>query len=161
MSELAGYYLRAPQGARLMQRFVQGQRALWFAESAESGIRHGAAGECRMLCVAEGSHIVPRFVARDRAAQMLLLALVSATAPCYDLLKEAFDYDIDGTIKTSRCSSLSTSIPGVFAAGDIVRGASLVVWAVRDGQDAAAEIHAWLQAETQAPRLLVGADFLA
>ena len=34
---------------------------------------------------------------------------------------------------------------GVFAAGDIVRGASLVVWAVREGQDAAAGIHQWLQ----------------
>ncbi len=30
-----------------------------------------------------------------------------------------------------------TSLPGVFAAGDIVRGASLVVWAIRDGRDAA------------------------
>ncbi len=34
---------------------------------------------------------------------------------------------------------------GVFAAGDIVRGASLVVWAVREGQDAAKGIHQWLQ----------------
>ncbi len=32
-----------------------------------------------------------------------------------------------------------TSLPGVFAAGDIVRGASLVVWAIRDGRDAAAQ----------------------
>ena len=31
-----------------------------------------------------------------------------------------------------------TNMPGVFAAGDIVRGASLVVWAIRDGRDAAA-----------------------
>ena len=38
----------------------------------------------------------------------------------------------------------ATTLEGVFAAGDIVRGASLVVWAVRDGQDAAAEIDAWL-----------------
>ncbi len=37
-----------------------------------------------------------------------------------------------------------TSLSGVFAAGDIVRGASLVVWAIRDGRDAAARIHAWL-----------------
>ena len=35
-----------------------------------------------------------------------------------------------------------TSLPGVFAAGDIVRGASLVVWAIRDGRDAAATMHA-------------------
>lgn len=63
----------------------------------------------------------------------------------------------DGTIKPKARRSLETSIPGVFAAGDIVRGASLVVWAVREGQDAAAEIHAWLQANAEAPRLLVGA----
>lgn len=37
--------------------------------------------------------------------------------------------------------TFETSLPGVFAAGDIVRGASLVVWAIRDGRDAAAAIH--------------------
>ena len=37
--------------------------------------------------------------------------------------------------------TMMTSLPGVFAAGDIVRGASLVVWAIRDGRDAAAAIH--------------------
>ncbi len=40
-----------------------------------------------------------------------------------------------------------TSLDGVFAAGDIVRGASLVVWAVRDGRDAAEEIHSYIQAK--------------
>jgi glutamate synthase (NADPH/NADH) small chain len=38
-----------------------------------------------------------------------------------------------------------TSLPGVFAAGDIVRGASLVVWAIRDGRDAAVRIHEHIQ----------------
>lgn len=38
-----------------------------------------------------------------------------------------------------------TSLPGVFAAGDIVRGASLVVWAIKDGRDAAARMHEWMQ----------------
>jgi len=37
-----------------------------------------------------------------------------------------------------------TSLSGVYAAGDIVRGASLVVWAIRDGRDAAAAMHAQL-----------------
>ena len=41
--------------------------------------------------------------------------------------------------------NLSTTIPGVFAAGDIVRGASLVVWAIRDGRDAATAIDSYLQ----------------
>lgn len=50
-----------------------------------------------------------------------------------------------GTIKTTDTLG-STALPGVFAAGDIVRGASLVVWAVHDGQNAARAIHAYLEA---------------
>jgi glutamate synthase (NADPH/NADH) small chain len=42
--------------------------------------------------------------------------------------------------------TLMTGLDGVFAAGDIVRGASLVVWAIRDGRDVAASMHAWLKA---------------
>ena len=41
--------------------------------------------------------------------------------------------------------SMQTNLDGVFAAGDIVRGASLVVWAIRDGRDAAAQIEKYLQ----------------
>ncbi|MEM9736618.1 MAG: NAD(P)-dependent oxidoreductase, partial [Pseudomonadota bacterium] len=37
-----------------------------------------------------------------------------------------------------------TALPGVYAAGDIVRGASLVVWAIRDGREAADAIAARL-----------------
>ena len=40
-----------------------------------------------------------------------------------------------GTIR-AEFGSGQTSLEGVFAAGDIVRGASLVVWAIRDGRDA-------------------------
>jgi len=46
--------------------------------------------------------------------------------------------------------SMMTSLDGVFAAGDIVRGASLVVWAVRDGRDAAERIHSYLTVKAQA-----------
>jgi glutamate synthase (NADPH/NADH) small chain len=42
--------------------------------------------------------------------------------------------------------SFETSLPGVFAAGDIVRGASLVVWAIREARDAVPHIHAHLRA---------------
>ena len=41
--------------------------------------------------------------------------------------------------------TFATNIPGVYAAGDIVRGASLVVWAIREGRDAADAMHAWIQ----------------
>ena len=49
-----------------------------------------------------------------------------------------------GTVKVDPRTQMS-AMEGVFAAGDIVRGASLVVWAVRDGRDAAEGIHAWLE----------------
>lgn len=42
-------------------------------------------------------------------------------------------------------SAMATSLDGVFAAGDVARGASLVVWAVRDGREVAAKVHAYLQ----------------
>jgi len=49
-----------------------------------------------------------------------------------------------GTIKID-LRSMQTNINGVFAAGDIARGASLVVWAIRDGRDAALQIEKYLQ----------------
>ncbi len=51
-----------------------------------------------------------------------------------------------GTLKAD-FKTLETSIPGVFAAGDVVRGASLVVWAIRDGRDAAEAMHRWMGAQ--------------
>ena len=53
-----------------------------------------------------------------------------------------------GTIKID-LNSMKTNLDGVFAAGDIVRGASLVVWAIRDGRDAAAQIEKYLQSKMQ------------
>jgi glutamate synthase (NADPH/NADH) small chain len=43
----------------------------------------------------------------------------------------------------------ATNLDGVFAGGDVVRGASLVVWAIRDGRDAAAAITTYLDAKAQ------------
>ena len=51
-----------------------------------------------------------------------------------------------GTIKED-FDTMETSIEGVFAAGDIVRGASLVVWGIKDGRDAATSIDNYLQSK--------------
>ncbi len=53
-----------------------------------------------------------------------------------------------GTIKAD-FRSHETSLPGVFAVGDIVRGASLVVWAIRDGREAADSILEYLAQPSQ------------
>jgi glutamate synthase (NADPH/NADH) small chain len=54
-----------------------------------------------------------------------------------------------GTLRIDH-KSMQTSVDGVFAAGDIVRGASLVVWAIRDGRDVAERMHAFLKAKVKA-----------
>ncbi len=54
-----------------------------------------------------------------------------------------------GTLTIDR-RSMMTKLEGVFAAGDIVRGASLVVWGIRDGRDAAEQIEAYVLARKAA-----------
>jgi len=50
-------------------------------------------------------------------------------------------------------ATLETSLPGVYAAGDIVRGASLVVWAIKDGRDAAEAMHKAMRAAEAAAKV--------
>jgi len=60
-----------------------------------------------------------------------------------------------GTVSVS-WTTMMTNLEGVFAAGDIVRGASLVVWGVRDGRDAAVAMHGFLQ--TKAAGISIAAE---
>jgi glutamate synthase (NADPH/NADH) small chain len=57
-----------------------------------------------------------------------------------------------GTLRVDH-KSMMTSLDGVFAAGDIVRGASLVVWGIRDGRDVAEKMHAWMKARNRQERI--------
>jgi len=61
-----------------------------------------------------------------------------------------------GTLKID-LKSMQTNLDGVFAAGDIVRGASLVVWAIRDGRDAAIQIEKYLQSKVNKNKTVVAA----
>jgi glutamate synthase (NADPH/NADH) small chain len=88
--------------------------------------------------VVQGSHFTVK-------ADLVIKALGFDPEPLPALwAQDALDVTRAGTLKINH-RSFETSLPGVFAAGDIVRGASLVVWAIRDGRDAAAQIHAYLQ----------------
>jgi glutamate synthase (NADPH/NADH) small chain len=78
-------------------------------------------------------------------ADLVLLAM-GFTGPVKSRLLVDLGVELDsrGTIATDRAHR--TSVPGVFAAGDAHRGASLIVWAIREGRDAADSIDAWLRA---------------
>ena len=82
----------------------------------------------------------------DLPAQLVIKALGFDPEDLPTLFGEA-DLKVSrwGTLRVDLKTQM-TNIDGVFGAGDIVRGASLVVWAIRDGMDAAAAIHRHIQA---------------
>ena len=76
----------------------------------------------------------------------MLRSLVGSEMCIRDRLFNSEDLAVSkwGTIKID-LKTMQTNIEGVFAAGDIVRGASLVVWAIKDGRDAASSIKSYLE----------------
>lgn len=84
----------------------------------------------------------------DVPADMVIKALGFTPEPMADLSKDLTTTRW-GTIKANSLT-YETNLPGVYAAGDIVRGASLVVWAIREGRDAAAAMHQYLRAMERA-----------
>ncbi len=79
-------------------------------------------------------------------ATLVLKALGFDPEPVAEMFSlDDLETEADGTVKTAGPSG-RTSVPGVWAAGDIARGASLVVWAIRDARQAADSIHQELDA---------------
>ena len=77
-------------------------------------------------------------------ADLVLLA-IGYVGPERDGVVAALDLELDqrGNVKTDE--HYMTSRPGVFAAGDMRRGQSLVVWAIAEGRGAARGVDAWLR----------------
>jgi glutamate synthase (NADPH/NADH) small chain len=76
-------------------------------------------------------------------ADLVLLAM-GFTGPVQPGLLDSLgvEYDKRGNVSTGE--NYMSSVPGVFAAGDMRRGQSLIVWAIAEGRKAAAGIHRWL-----------------
>jgi glutamate synthase (NADPH/NADH) small chain len=75
----------------------------------------------------------------------LALLAIGFVHPQYEGLLKQLEVALDekGNVETK---NFQTSVPSVFAAGDMRRGQSLVVWAIAEGRDAAREVHAFLTA---------------
>lgn len=101
----------------------------------------------------EKGQFVPKEVPgteKTRPAQLVLLAM-GFLGPEQALLKEfAVETDPRSNIKAEH-GKFTTSIKGVFAAGDCRRGQSLVVWAINEGRGAARECDRYLMGSTDLP----------
>jgi glutamate synthase (NADPH/NADH) small chain len=96
-------------------------------------------------------------------ADLILLAM-GFTGPVRNGMIEQLAVKLDARGNVEANGDYMTSVPGVFAAGDMRRGQSLVVWAIAEGRKAAASIDKYLSqpvskpiAKTRAKRDLVSA----
>ena len=87
----------------------------------------------------------------------LVLLAMGFLHPQHDGLLDSLgvEYDERGNVKTM---NYATSVPGVFAAGDMRRGQSLIVWAISEGREAAHYVDKYLMGRTYLP--LTGAKLL-
>ncbi|MGA0238123.1 MAG: glutamate synthase subunit beta [Acidimicrobiales bacterium] len=90
-------------------------------------------------------------------AQMVLLAM-GFTGPESGPLIDQFGVDLDARSNVARDDSWTTNVEGVFVAGDMGRGQSLIVWAIAEGRSAAAAVDRWLMGDTELPSPITPTD---
>ena len=83
-------------------------------------------------------------------ADLVLLAM-GFTGPQRSGLLDALGVRLTDRGTVWRDGSWMTSVPGIFTAGDMQRGQSLIVWAIADGREAARHVNAYLRGATGAP----------
>jgi glutamate synthase (NADPH/NADH) small chain len=76
-------------------------------------------------------------------ADLVLLAM-GFTGPVKQGLLEQLGVQLDGRGNVATDANYATNVPGIFAAGDLRRGQSLVVWAIAEGRKAAEGMHHYL-----------------
>jgi glutamate synthase (NADPH/NADH) small chain len=87
---------------------------------------------------------------RELRCDLVLLAMGFTGAERAGLVDD-LGVEIDARGNVARDSSYATSVPGVFVAGDMGRGQSLIVWAIAEGRSAAASVDAYLMGESALP----------
>ncbi len=87
---------------------------------------------------------------RTLRADLVLLAM-GFTGPQRTGLLEALEVELDGRGNVARDGGWATNVPGVYVAGDMGRGQSLIVWAIAEGRSAAAAVARALSGDTLLP----------
>ncbi|MBK5308004.1 MAG: glutamate synthase subunit beta [Frankiaceae bacterium] len=83
-------------------------------------------------------------------AQLVLLAM-GFVGPQREGLLEQLGVELDPRGNVARTDAWATNVPGVFVAGDMGRGQSLIVWAIAEGRSAASAVDAFLSGSTLLP----------
>jgi glutamate synthase (NADPH/NADH) small chain len=115
----------------------------------------GADGKVSTLRMSEVKFDAGKLVAiegteQEIPAELVLLAMGFTGAERAGLLADlGVEFDARGNV--ARDGAYATSVPGVFVAGDMGRGQSLIVWAIAEGRSAAAAVDQYLEGESLLP----------
>jgi glutamate synthase (NADPH) small chain len=121
------------------------------AGSGAAGSGAAGSGRVRALRIADAANFQPvPGTERELPADLVLLAMGFTGAERRGLLTDlGVEFDARGNV--ARDASYATSVPGVFVAGDMGRGQSLIVWAIAEGRSAAAAVDKYLSGTTGLP----------
>lgn len=106
---------------------------------------------------ADGRFVAAEGTEQELPAQLVLLAM-GFVGPEKGKLLSDLGVELDARGNVARDDAYMTSVNGVFSAGDIGRGQSLVVWAIAEGRSAAAGVDAYLTGRTVLPRPISPSD---
>jgi glutamate synthase (NADPH) small chain len=114
------------------------------------------AGRVRALLIHEVERVDGRFCEvegseQELPAELVLLAMGFTGAQREGLI-DALGVEVDGRGNVARDGEFMSTVPGVFVAGDMGRGQSLIVWAIAEGRAAAGAVDAWLTGNSMLPR---------
>jgi glutamate synthase (NADPH/NADH) small chain len=114
------------------------------------------AGNVRALLIHDVERVDGRFqkvegTERELPADLVFLAM-GFTGAQREGLVEGLGVELDQRGNVARDGEFMSTVPGVFVAGDMGRGQSLIVWAIAEGRAAASAADAWLTGSTTLPR---------
>ncbi|WP_448623785.1 glutamate synthase subunit beta [Geodermatophilus sp. URMC 64] len=113
-------------------------------------------GHVRALVIHEVERVDGKFqkiegTEQELPAELVLLAMGFTGAQRAGLV-DGLGVEVDGRGNVARDAEFMSTVPGVFVAGDIGRGQSLIVWAIAEGRAAAGAVDSWLTGESMLPR---------
>jgi glutamate synthase (NADPH/NADH) small chain len=121
-----------------------GIREWSMATASFSGDEHGRVNKLHGIRVGAAPKFEPIPGSEFSMDADLVLLAMGFTGPVKQGLLEQLGVQLDGRGNVATDANYATNVPGVFAAGDLRRGQSLVVWAIAEGRKAAEGMHHYL-----------------
>jgi glutamate synthase (NADPH/NADH) small chain len=141
-----------PMQLRVESSHEEGGARQWsVSTTAFEGDDQGHVRRLRTVCVGQPPDFAPQQGTESVIDADLVLLAMGFTGPVRGGMLDELGVALDPRGNVSTDENYMTSLAGVFAAGDMRRGQSLVVWAIAEGRKAARGIDAWLMGESRLP----------